>query len=190
MFMTASVAPLPGQWEGEATVALGDVTPTAVDVSALYVANRVGLVRLAVLLVDDEATAQDIVQDAFIGLHRNGNTLRDPDAGLAYLRQATVNGARSALRRRRTARAHLDELEPRPGPGSDEALLLADEQRRVLVALRSLPRRDQEVLVLRYWSHMSEAQIAETLGVSRGTVKSTASRAIAKLAERMSEEGR
>lgn len=87
------------------------------------------------------------------------------------------DAARSVLRRRRTARAYTP---PHQGPGApvDEPLLLAEEHRQVLDALAHLTARQREVLVLRYWSELTEAQIAETLGVSRGTVKSTASRAL------------
>jgi RNA polymerase sigma factor (sigma-70 family) len=88
-----------------------------------------------------------------------------------------VNGCRSTLRRRRVARGYTP-----PGPveadGPDTRLLLAEEHREVLAALGTLPRRQREVLVLRYWSGLSEAEIAGALGISRGAVKSTASRAL------------
>lgn len=160
---------------------------TRADLVALYAEHRRGLVRLAVLLVDDRGIAEDVVQDAFAGLSARTGRLRDPDAALAYLRRAVVNRSRSALRRRRTARGHQP---PHDVPGGDPAdrVVLAEEHRAVLTALDRLPRRQREVVVLRYWSGLSEAGIAETLGISRGTVKSTAARALAAV-ERHLQEG-
>jgi RNA polymerase sigma-70 factor (sigma-E family) len=151
---------------------------------ALYSAHRLGLVRLAVLLVDDQASAEDVVQDAFAGFLARTASLDDPDKALAYLRTAVVNRARSALRRRRTARTYVAPHDVEPDGPSGRAIL-AEEHREVLAALKRLPVRQREVLVLRYWSDLSEAQIAEALGISRGTVKSTASRAIAALEKLM-----
>ncbi|MFF4170934.1 RNA polymerase sigma factor [Streptomyces sp. NPDC001744] len=157
-------------------------TPTLTE---LYHARRLDMVRLALFLVDDRHTAEDVVQDAFAALCRAYGTsldgLRDPGA---YLHTAVVNAARSVLRRRRTARAYVP---PHPGAGApvDEGLLLAEEHRHVLDALAGLTRRQREVLVLRYWSELTEEQIAQTLGLSRGTVKSTASRALDALEKRL-----
>ncbi|MFJ2741801.1 RNA polymerase sigma factor [Streptomyces sp. NPDC087440] len=156
--------------------------PTLTD---LYRARRLDMVRLALFLVDDLHTAEDVVQDAFAAVCRTYGTglhgLRDPGA---YLHTAVVNAARSVLRRRRTARAYTP---PHQGPGAsaDEGLILAEEHREVLDALGQLTRRQREVLVLRYWSELSEAQIAQTLGLSRGTVKSTASRALDTLEKKL-----
>ncbi|MEV8627738.1 sigma-70 family RNA polymerase sigma factor [Streptomyces sp. NPDC051079] len=155
----------------------------------LYRARRLDMVRLALFLVDDLHTAEDVVQDAFTALCRTHGTslggLEDPGA---YLHTAVVNAARSVLRRRRTARAYTP---PHPGAGApvDEGLLLAEEHRHVLDALAQLTRRQREVLVLRYWSELTEAQIARTLGLSCGTVKSTASRALDALEKKL-EAGR
>jgi RNA polymerase sigma-70 factor (sigma-E family) len=152
------------------------------ELSMLYARHRLALVRLAVLLVDDQASAEDVVQDAFIGLHRHRGRLRDPDAAVGYLRTAVVNGARSTLRRRGTQRRFLQRRSmAEPPDEADSAALLADEHREVLRAVRSLPARQQEILALRYWSNLTEAEIAQTLGISRGAVKSQASRAIDKL---------
>ncbi|MEV4426473.1 sigma-70 family RNA polymerase sigma factor [Streptomyces sp. NPDC049602] len=157
----------------------------APTLTELYGARRLDMVRLALFLVDDLPTAEDVVQDAFAALCRAYGTsldgLQDPGA---YLHTAVVNAARSVLRRRRTARAYTP---PHPGAGApvDEGLLLAEEHRHVLDALAELTRRQREVLVLRYWSELTEAQIAQTLGLSRGTVKSTASRALDALEKRL-----
>jgi RNA polymerase sigma-70 factor (sigma-E family) len=143
------------------------------------------LVRLALLLVDDLPTAEDVVQDAFATLlRRHGSHLADLDDPEAYVRTSVVNAARSVLRRRRTARAYVPERE-RHVPSADRSVLLAETHQEVIDALRRLTRRQREVLVLRYWSDLGEAQIAETLGISRGTVKSTASRALDALARQL-----
>ncbi|MFJ7996860.1 SigE family RNA polymerase sigma factor [Streptomyces sp. NPDC096310] len=157
------------------------------EIDTLYRHRRLDLVRLAVLLVDDIPTAEDVVQEAFAGLYRrHGNTLdsiADPEA---YIRRSVVNTSRDVLRRRRTVRAYIP---PRilPAPPPEEEILLKEEHQEVLRALRLLTVRQREVLVLRYWSNMSEADIAATLGLSQGAVKSTASRALTALARRLKE---
>ena len=146
----------------------------------LYAAHRLGLVRLAILLVDDLASAEDVVQDAFTAFAARESRLRDPGAALGYLRVSVVNKSRSALRRRRTARGYTPPHEVEPdGPAA--RAVLSEEHREVLTALDQLPPRQREVLVLRYWSGLSEVEIASALDISRGTVKSTASRALAAL---------
>jgi RNA polymerase sigma-70 factor (sigma-E family) len=163
------------------------------DLADLYAAHRLGLVRLAILLVDDLASAEDVVQDAFTAFAARGKDLRDPAAALGYLRVSVVNGARSALRRRRTARAYVPPREVEPDR-PDARAVLNEEHREVLAALDRLAPRQREVLVLRYWSGLSEAEIATTLGISRGSVKSTASRALTALQQHLPdqnpEEGR
>ena len=156
---------------------VGHHEPVSHDPVALFAAHRLSLVRLAVLLVDDLASAEDVVQDAFAGFVARRRPLDDPERSLAYLRTAVVNNARSALRRRRTVRGYVAPREVEPD-GPDGRVIIAEEHREVLDALDRLAPRQREVLVLRYWSEMSEAEIAAALGISRGAVKSTASRAI------------
>jgi RNA polymerase sigma-70 factor (sigma-E family) len=163
----------------EATVLDGD--PTGIDLAALYAAHRLSLARLALLLVDDMASAEDVVHDAFIALQQNQSRLRDPEAALGYLRTTVVNRSRSMLRKRQTVRRHLSLVRDSYAEPADSELLLAEGQREVLAAVRQLPRRQQEVLALRYWANLSEAEIAEALGISRGAVKSNASRGMDKL---------
>jgi RNA polymerase sigma-70 factor (sigma-E family) len=143
----------------------------------LYREHRMRFVRLAVLLVDDPATAEDVVQEAFTGLHRHWSRLRDEHAALGYLRTAVVNGSRSVLRRRRTAREYTPPHTADARSAESLAMLSAEHQ-AVVSALSKLPRRQREVLVLRYYGGLSEAEIAEATGISRGTVKSTASRGL------------
>ena len=154
---------------------------TAVDITHLYATYRLPMVRMAVLLVDDLGTAEDVVQDAFTALHQRTRSLRDPHAAVGYLRVSVINGCRSALRKRKVRRAHPDMEDPGTSPGADRDVLIAEEHRHVLAAMRSLPRRQQEVLLLRYWSDLSESEIASTLGIAVGTVKSAASRGLDRL---------
>src|SRR3954462_4000580 len=163
---------------GEGQVAVGAEWDDALV--ALYRAQRLPLLRLAVLLTDDRAVAEDVVQDAFLALQRRWHAV-DPAAAAGYLRTSVVNGVRSLHRRRVVARRHLHAVAPEDVPPADLALLLTEDQREVVTALRTLPRRQREVLVLRYWSELSEAEIADALGIARGTVKSSASRALLSL---------
>jgi RNA polymerase sigma-70 factor (sigma-E family) len=172
---------------GPASVPAGEVTRPAPTISELYHAHRLSLVRLAILLVDDQASAEDVVQDAFAGLYQRWGRLNDVDKALGYLRTAVVNNARSVLRRRQTARRYIVPHQPNAGSAESVAILAA-EHREVLDAVARLAPRQREVVVLRYWSEMSEAEIADTLGISRGTVKSTASRAMDAL-EKLLEAG-
>ena len=158
------------------------------DVPALYQQHWRSMVRLAVLLVDDLASAEDVVQDAFVALHRRSEALRDPNAAIAYVRTSVVNLSRSVIRRRQTARRHLRVAEPEATPPADHDVLLRDEHRAALVAVHDLPSRQREVLVLRYWADLSERQIAQTLGISAGSVKSAASRGMAALHRVLGEQ--
>ena len=151
--------------------------PAPLTLADLYRDHRMRLVRLAILLVDDPATAEDVVQEAFAGLHRHWGGLRDEAAAVGYLRTAVVNGSRSVLRRRRTAREYVPPHQVNARSAESLAMLSAEHQ-AVVDALSTLPPRQREVLVLRYYGGLSEAEIAEATGITRGTVKSTASRAL------------
>jgi RNA polymerase sigma-70 factor (sigma-E family) len=150
----------------------------------LYAAHWRQLVRLSVLLVRDVGTAEEVVQDAFVAVHGKWRRLRDPDKALAYLRQAVVNRSRSVLRHRVVVDRHTArESVRRDSPGADQAILASTRRAAVLDAMRALPDRQREVLALRYYLELSEAEIAEALGISRGAVKSHASRGSAALRE-------
>jgi RNA polymerase sigma-70 factor (sigma-E family) len=144
----------------------------------LFRTHAKGLTGLARLLVDEPGAAEEVVQDAFVGLHRNWRRLRDPGAAPAYLRSSVINGARS---RRRRKVVDLARLLPPSGAGPDETTLLADERRAVALAVRRLPRRQRECVVLRYYVDLSEAEIASTLSVSAGSVKTHLHRGLAAL---------
>ena len=166
--------------------ALVDALPAARDdaVTALFHAHWSALVRLSRLLVDDVETAEDVVQEAFAQLHRRWGSLKDADRALFYLRAAVANGSRNQLRSRRVRRLHHEPTSP-PVDSAESVAVDRDEHRAVIRHLRGLPWRQRQVLVLRYYLDLSEAQIAETLGISTGAVKSHASRGVAALARLM-----
>ncbi|MDP3967744.1 MAG: SigE family RNA polymerase sigma factor [Nocardioides sp.] len=156
-------------------------------ITVLYVAHQRSLVRLATLLLRDAMVAEEVVQDAFVAVHDRWRRLREPDDAVAYLRQAVVNRCRSVLRRRTVALKHVPPAVP-DAPGADEDVVVHERRGEVLTALRALPTRQREVLVLRYYLDLSEADIATTLGISRGAVKSHASRGSARLREILTAE--
>jgi RNA polymerase sigma-70 factor (sigma-E family) len=144
------------------------------------------LVKLASLLIDDRATCEEVVQDAFVAVFRSAARLRDESSLPAYLRSAVLNGARSQLRKREVR----NRLRPVDAPVTDVAsaeagALAADEQRAVLQALRTLPDRQRDVLVLRFYLDLSESEIAQTLGIGAGTVKTHTRRGLDALAEKL-----
>lgn len=149
-------------------------------VTALYPVHYRPLVRLAALLVHDVGTAEEVVQDAFVELHRRWHRLRDPDRAGGYLRQTVVNRSRSVLRHRQVEARHPQQP-PADLPGADVAAVAGEQRREVIAALHRLPPRQREALVLRYYADLSEAEIADVMGISRGAVKSHASRGIAAL---------
>jgi RNA polymerase sigma factor (sigma-70 family) len=161
------------------------------DVAGLFRQRHAELVRLAALVVGDRATAEDVVQDVFARLCTK-DLLPGGDSALAYVRAAVLNGCRSVLRRQAIARRiggarDPDRSDALPDSAEDE-VILAEDRRQVLEALASLPVRRREVLVLRYWLGLSEAEIASTMAISRGTVKSNAARGLAALARKLGEE--
>jgi RNA polymerase sigma-70 factor (sigma-E family) len=158
-------------------------------IDGLYRDHAVGLIRMALLLVGDQATAEDVVQDAFLGLCRGQQRLRDADKALPYLRASVVNGCRSVQRGRRRARM-VGLQHELPVWSAESAALDGEDRREVLEAISRLPRRQREVLVLRYYLNQADDQIARTLRVSRGTVSSTASRAVAALSRQLAEVAR
>lgn len=133
-------------------------------VTSIYSEHYRSLVRLAAFLVNDIATAEEVVQDSFAAMHRAWSRLRDSDKALAYLRQSVLKRSRSARHRKAV---HRDI--PKPSPGT------------VVAALRDLPARQREALVLRHYGNLSEVQIASVMSISAGAVKSHIARAMAAL---------
>ncbi|HUJ08073.1 MAG TPA: sigma-70 family RNA polymerase sigma factor [Streptosporangiaceae bacterium] len=156
-------------------------------VAELYRAHALTLIRVALLLLGDQPSAEDVVQDAFLGLQRGLSRLREQDKALPYLRASVVNGCRSVQRSR--SRAWHRRIPHEPPVWSAESAAMASEDRRaVLAAVAGLPGRAREVLALRYYLDLADGEIAAILGVSRSTVSSTASRALATLARTLREQ--
>ena len=172
----------PGRRAGLAREDRGDA---AVAVTDLFRAHHLELVRLALVMVGDLATAEDVVQDAFERLHRGWRGLRQPSSGLAYVRSSVLNGCRSVHRRAAVARKHAPRLaEPPSRSGPDAA---ADDRGELAGALRRLPRRQREVLVLRYYLDLDVAEIADTLRIAPSSVRAANARGLAALARALGE---
>jgi RNA polymerase sigma-70 factor (sigma-E family) len=164
----AALGSVPTDWDADRTV------------TALYSTHYRSLVRLAALLVRDVATAEEVVQDSFVAMHGGWRRLRDNDKALSYLRQSVVNRSRSVLRHR----VVVDRNAPKPlpdMPSAEQGAIALLERSAVVSALRTLPQRQREALVLRYYGDLSEAQIASMMGISRGAVKSHTARAMSSL---------
>jgi len=155
-------------------------------VTELYSLHYRALVRLAVLLVRDLPTAEDVVQDSFAALHGGWQRLRDTESALAYLRSAVLNRSRSVLRHRAVADKHM----PKPPPDMPSAEHGLVERSAVVAALRTLPGRQREAIVLRYYADFSEAEVAAAMGISRGAVKSHTARGIAALRAELEQQDR
>jgi len=155
-------------------------------VTALYERHALGLTRLAFLMLGDRQTAEDVVQEAFCGLYRAWDRLPDHARALGYVRSSVLNGSRSALRR--SKRAPRAVAAPAAAASAEDAVLAGERQRETVAALRRLPPRQREAVVLRYFADLPEQETAAAMGVSRGTVKSTTSRALAALARMLQEE--
>jgi RNA polymerase sigma-70 factor (sigma-E family) len=175
----AAAAPPGAATSGRA--ASGQAGQTADEaVTVMYRAHYAALVRLAALLVSDVATAEDVVQDSFIAMHRAWWRLRDTAMALPYLRRSVVNRSRSVLRHRAVADRQFPMLSPMLSPAlpsAEDSALAVVQRSSVLAALSMLPSRQREVMVLRYYADLSEAQIAAALGISKGAVKSHIARA-------------
>ncbi|MDP4503715.1 SigE family RNA polymerase sigma factor [Nonomuraea turcica] len=157
-----------------------------VDVASIFAEHHVGLVRLALIMVGDQASAEDVVQEAFARTHAGRGRLRDVDKALVYVRSAVLNGCRSILRRRAVVFRRAVPYEP-PVWSAESAALMGEERREVLLALRELPRRQREALTLRYYLDLSDQEIAETMGISASTARSTIARGLAALGRALKE---
>jgi len=166
----AALAPIPVLWDADRAL------------TATYADHYRGLVRLALLLVPDVATAEDVVQGSFVAMHAAWRRLRGSDQALTYLHRSVVNRSRSVPGHRNVAERNV--CPPGPGlPSAELSGLPSPEQAAVAGALRSLPARQREALVLRYYGDLSEAQVASAMGVSTGAVKRHLARATAALRE-------
>jgi RNA polymerase sigma-70 factor (sigma-E family) len=164
----AAVGTIPAEWDADRAV------------TALYGTHYRALVRLAALLVRDTGTAEEVVQDSFVTMHASWRRLRDSEKALSYLRQSVVNRSRSVLRHR----VVVDKNAPKPppqAPSAEQGAITELERSAVVAALRKLPDRQREALVLRYYGDLTEAQIAAAMGISRGAVKSHTARGMSSL---------
>ncbi|WP_231123811.1 RNA polymerase sigma factor [Nocardioides sambongensis] len=167
---------------GSGATMTGDRRSADEAIERLYLDHWDQLVRVSYLMVRDLGRAEEIVQDSLVALHQRWDRLEDHAHAVAYLRQSVMNRSRSALRHRSVVQRFLErQSTPTTAPSAEVPLLVADRRRRVLDALDRLPRRQREVLTLRYYLELSEAEIAATLGISKGAVKSHASRGSAAL---------
>jgi len=183
--MTGDVAGRPGQVAGPvaARAGLGSV-PVDVEaeraVTALYAEHYRTLVGLAAFLVRDKATAEEVVQDSFVAMHCGWRRLRDSDKALSYLRRSVVNRSRSVLRHRMV----VDKNAPPPPPdmpSAEQGAITQLERLAVVDALRTLPLRQREALVLRFYADLSAGQIASIMGITTGAVKSHTARGMSAL---------
>jgi RNA polymerase sigma-70 factor (sigma-E family) len=161
---TGTGSQTPAEWEAEQAV------------TTLYSAHYRSLVRLAALLVRDVATAEEIVQDSFVALHTAWRRLGDYEKALSYLRQSVVHRSHSVPRHPMMVDKPTPDM-----PTAEQGAFTLLERTAVVAALRTLPTRQREVLVLRYYADLSEAQIAAAMGISRGAVQSHTARALASL---------
>lgn len=156
-------------------------------VTEIYAAHYSRLVRLALLLVHDVQTAEEVVQDAFEAMSLAWQRLREEEKALSYLRRAVVNRSRSVLRHRKVIDLHPAGPPP-DEPSAEHAALILLERSMMASALRTLPARQREAVVLRYYADLSEAGVAQAMGISRGAVKSHTSRAMASLKSALAQE--
>lgn len=164
--------------------------PTAQDAASLvarmYREEGASLVRLARLFTDDRNAAEDLVQEAFIRLQRSAHRIGDPAKAAPYLRSIVLNLARDHNRRGLMSLRHR---EPPPAEASredtEDVVVAAEEGARVIDALRDLPARQRDCLVLRYYMDLSEREIAGTLGISPNSVKTHCRRGLAALQDRL-----
>lgn len=176
----ATVMWSPGEPSGEDSIAA---------VTALYRAHALSMIRLAHVMLGDRTAAEDVVQDAFSGLYRRWAHVSDHDKALSYVRSSVMNACRSALRRIRP------EVTGDPAvtagraeqPSGETAVLHEEERLAVMAALRKLPHRQREVLVLRFYLDMTDQEIAAEMGVGASTVRSSAHRALAAVGRMLGE---
>jgi RNA polymerase sigma-70 factor (sigma-E family) len=166
----------------------GDVVASAdvaTAVSVLYLEHALGLTRLAFLVLGDRFAAEDVVQEAFCGLYGAWDRLSSHDNMVGYLRVSVLNGCRSAIRR---SRRSPEPLAVPPAASAETAAMSAEERRAAVAAVRRLPPRQREALILRYFADLPVNEIAQAMGVSAGTVKSTTARGLAALSRMLREE--
>jgi RNA polymerase sigma-70 factor (sigma-E family) len=158
------------------------------EVTALYLAHYRPLVRVAALLVQDLATAEEIVQDSFVAVHAAWRRLPDADHALSYLRRSVVDRCRSALRQHVVVDKMVPQLAPDLPEGHGE-MSIEVERSAFISALWTLPARQREIVVLRYFADLPATQIASATGISEGAVKVHTARAMSSLRAELQKDG-
>ena len=158
------------------------------DFTTYLEARQARLLRTAYLLTGDQHQAEDLLQTSLAKLYLAWDKVRDRGAVDAYVRRIMVNENNSLWRRGWRRRETATDAVPEVTPFHDRYDEGAGAE--VWAVVQTLPRRARAVVVLRYYEQLSEAETAEVLGISVGTVKSQCSRALASLRERIGEEAR
>lgn len=159
-----------------------DGVSVGLPIERLFREHHAGLLRLAVVLTGDRTLADDLVQEAFIRLQRSRAVPRS-GAELAYLRRTVVNLSHGHHRHLEVVR-RLTPPTPDADPRAhtDDAVERSETHRRVAAAVRRLPDRQRDCVALHYFADLSDAAIADVLGISAGSVKTHLHRARAALA--------
>jgi RNA polymerase sigma-70 factor (sigma-E family) len=170
------------------TLPSGAIDPDAL-VADLFVQEARSLVRLASIFCDDRNAAEDLVQEAFIRLHRSAGTIRDERHAPAFLRSIVINLARDHNRRGLMSLRHKAAMrQPRATTSFEADAVDGEDHRTMLAAVRDLPERQRACLVLRYYMELSESETADTLGISKSSVKTHCRRGLAALETRLGEQ--
>ena len=183
----ARAAVVPPSAAAVGPAAIGEVDVDRM-VRTLFVEQAGALVRMARLFGDDRNAAEDLVQEAFIRLARHGHRIVDPAKSAAYLRSIVLNLARDHNRRGLVSLRHRPPADEAQATAEEE-MVLRDDRREVIDALRSLPARQRDCVVLRYYFELGVAGIADTLGISQNSVKTHLTRGLVALGRRL-EVGR
>lgn len=162
---------------GPTAISAGAALDVDAFVEAMYREHGPGLVRMVRLFVDDRNAAEDLVQEAFIRLARSAHRIDDHRKAGAYLRSIVLNLARDHNRRGLVSLRHRLPLDDRTASVEDE-VVLSEEHGYVVEALRALPARQRDCMILRYYDEFGIDEIAETLGISRNSVKTHLTRAM------------
>jgi len=157
-------------------------------VTAMFELHHTRMLRVATVLLGDVVTAEDVVQEAFLSVHTSWDRIRDKADPVGYLHRSVVNGARSRLRRRVVA-GRFRPPPPPAAPSAESSALAGVVDAPLVAALRALPRREREAVLLRHYLDLSEQQTAHALGLRPGSVKAYASRGLAKLRSALAASG-
>ena len=166
---------------GSPAAAVTDADRLLID---LFEREGRSLVRLARLFVEDRNAAEDLVQEAFIRLARTFHRIKDETKAAPYLRSIVLNLARDHNRRGLVSLRHRLPLDDERAEEED-TLVLREDQRQVIDALRDLPHRQRDCLVLRYYQELGIDDIADALGISRNSVKTHLQRGLAAMESRL-----